>query len=142
MPNEKLPGLGFCEKELACNQQITIIPRKIRQIFGKHQTSSNLISDSYIHTLLCWQHIVSLLESHSLSRVLVIGRKSSRVSTLSDFTITSKLLKSVDSLALGIEGVHKMHFECWCWLIVEIIFQAGNFQWVKVLHPNPPLRES
>lgn len=44
----------------------------------------------------------------SVPRVLVVWREPRRVCRLGDFG-TGDLLERVDALALGIEGVHKMH---------------------------------
>lgn len=44
-----------------------------------------------------------------MSRILVVWRKSCRMCGLRDFA-RNDLLQGIDALAIGIEGVHKMHF--------------------------------
>lgn len=46
----------------------------------------------------------------SLPRVLVIGGEASRVSRLCDLCAVD-LLQGVDTLALAVESVHKMHVD-------------------------------
>jgi hypothetical protein len=59
-------------------------------------------------TLLSQQKSVSLLQRHTMSRVLVVRRKASWVRRLGDFA-RNDLLEGVDTLASGVGGVHKMH---------------------------------
>lgn len=76
------------------------------QHFYKHMDSQ--ISKIRL-TLLGQEQPVSLLQRHPMSRVLVIRRKSRRVSRLGHFA-RNDLVQRVNALAIGINGVHKMHF--------------------------------
>ena len=51
----------------------------------------------------------SLLQSNSLTRVLVVWRESGRVCGFGDFALGVGLIKSVDALAVVVQVVHKMH---------------------------------
>lgn len=62
------------------------------------------------HLVLGWQHAESLLQSDSLSRVLVIWGESGGVGGFGNLAVTGDLLQSVDSLAVRAQSVHQMHF--------------------------------
>lgn len=55
--------------------------------------------DTTARLFLTWKDVESLLQSDSLSRVLVIWGESSWVGRLGDLTVLSNLLQGVDSLA-------------------------------------------
>ena len=59
-------------------------------------------------TLLRQQKAISLLNSNTVSRVLVIRGKSRRVRRLGDLAVVD-LLQGVNALAGCVEGVHEMH---------------------------------
>lgn len=54
---------------------------------------------------------MTLFESNSLARVLVVGTEPSRVCTPGYFTAGGGFGQSVDSFAIGILSVHEMHLE-------------------------------
>lgn len=54
---------------------------------------------------------MTLFESNSLARVLVVGTEPSRVCTPGYFTTGGCFGQSVDSFAIGILSVHEMHLE-------------------------------
>lgn len=49
-----------------------------------------------------------LLDRHAVSRVGVVGREARGVCRVGDDAVDD-LLKRVDALAIGTEGVHEMH---------------------------------
>lgn len=61
--------------------------------------------------LLSWQKVVSLLQGNSLSGVLVVWRESGRVSGFGDLAVGGDLVQSVNTLTVGSQSVHQMHFE-------------------------------
>lgn len=60
------------------------------------------------HTLLRKKQSKSLLHGNSLARPFIIGRKASRVRRLCDLAV-GYLLKGIQAVAAGVEGVHEMH---------------------------------
>lgn len=83
-----------------------------------------------ILTLLSGQQVESLLESNSLSRVLVVGGETSGMSTLGDLSGLGVLQKSVDTLAVASNSVHEMHFEV---LVVWLDGSVEFFMYKKKL---------
>lgn len=62
-------------------------------------------------TLLCQEKSISLLECDSVSRVLVVGRKSGGVRALGHSTVED-FAECVDALArCGVFSVHQMHLD-------------------------------
>lgn len=62
-------------------------------------------------TLLCQEKSISLLECNSVSRVLVVGRKSGGVRALGHSTVED-FAERVDALARrGVFSVHQMHID-------------------------------
>lgn len=52
------------------------------------------------------------LQGNTLARPLVVGREASRVRRLSHLSL-GDLLQGVQAGALGVEGVHEMHYVGW-----------------------------
>jgi hypothetical protein len=90
---------------------LAIIVPKPSDPLQDESVSRNSAANAYFEgrlTLLSQKQSISLLQRNAVPRVLIIWRESRRVCGLGDFA-SNDLLQRVDTLARGIESVHKMH---------------------------------
>jgi hypothetical protein len=74
-------------------------------------------------TLLGQEELESPLEGDALSRPLVVGGEARRVRRLGDLAV-GNLLEGVKTVAVGVEGVHEMHFGG-CYELAVVLLFAG-----------------